>query len=379
MLHEIQTMIDLFDTDQRICFICDSDYKMIWANRQARESELAAGVEGSIRLLTELLEQRLKEVAEALDSSGMFLKEVQFDSRDYLLRVKRFSGDDQKPYSWWGLEQRETQPARVCELQKKEQVLLSADYRESVFHIYNALPPLVQVLEKYGAYNEMLYLNIVAQGAYSIVKTNLNAAEYVGFSSGDNPMHRTKIRLREFMRQFAASAEALIRNSGRQLVLRDNCGEDLCVSADKDRLLLALLNLLVNAVQFSIRDTEITLDLRQMGKEAVITVHDVGDGIESSRLSQVGTPFYSYNPATKMRSGVGLGLYVAKEIVRAHEGSFFITSQPNRGTTVSLRLPGEECPPDEKVRSVNVMEEMLGNKMSMLYAFLAPVCGVELF
>ncbi|MGI5960184.1 MAG: sensor histidine kinase [Massiliimalia sp.] len=380
MLSKIQTMIDLFETEDNYSLICDEQHYIIWENQHARESEFASVIGQSAKSLSKMLGEVVLEALNALEKDQLFLKEVKLYGGVYLLKAKRFLGDDQKPYSWWGIRKKKQNRAdRFDSIKPEEQNAVGMEYREAVFHIYNALPPLMQILEKYSCYDEMVYLNIVAQGAQSILKTTINLTEYVKFQNGDNPMCVKKILIPQFLRQFVSAIEPLTRNSGRRVVLQEHCQEDLCITADEEKLTLMLLNLLVNAIQFSIKETAITIDVRKVGSEAVISIRDIGDGIEPSRIEQVGTPFYSYHPATKQRNGVGLGMYLTRKIMEAHGGTFLLTSRPNEGTTVSLRFPAGSVPPLQGFHSYRVTEEMIGNKMSMLYAFLAPVCHVNLF
>jgi signal transduction histidine kinase len=66
----------------------------------------------------------------------------------------------------------------------------------------------------------------------------------------------------------------------------------------------------------------------------VLAVQDTGMGIADEMLPRLFTPLF-----TTKTSGTGLGLYVAQEIVKAHEGTMEVTSTPGSGTTFTIHLP----------------------------------------
>ena len=112
----------------------------------------------------------------------------------------------------------------------------------------------------------------------------------------------------------------------------------LIVRGDAGRLEQVFLNLLANAVEHAAGSGGIDVAVRRSGGFAVVDVRDHGDGIAAEDLSIV---FEAY---TRLRhpqraTGLGLGLFVSREIVAAHGGSITATSRIGDGTTISVRLP----------------------------------------
>jgi signal transduction histidine kinase len=68
----------------------------------------------------------------------------------------------------------------------------------------------------------------------------------------------------------------------------------------------------------------------------LVQIQDDGRGMPTDELERVFDPFFSTRPVGE---GMGLGLAIAYQIVRQHEGDISIESAPGRGTTVSIRLP----------------------------------------
>ncbi len=109
-------------------------------------------------------------------------------------------------------------------------------------------------------------------------------------------------------------------------------------SRDPDRIQLVLRNLLDNAVKYSNPGATVALTVRRDGADAVVTVADQGRGLTPADLQRAFQPFF--RGAGQAAGGAGLGLYLVRELVRAHGGSVAIHSPgPGRGATVTVRLP----------------------------------------
>lgn len=102
---------------------------------------------------------------------------------------------------------------------------------------------------------------------------------------------------------------------------------------DEDRLHQALANLITNAVKYG--DGRVELRLRQLHDRAVISVSNGGTPIAPERLAQIFEPFEQGDPSNP---GIGLGLFIVREIARAHGGGVIATSLGDQ-TTFELALP----------------------------------------
>ncbi|HEY9876925.1 MAG TPA: ATP-binding protein [Leptolyngbyaceae cyanobacterium] len=113
---------------------------------------------------------------------------------------------------------------------------------------------------------------------------------------------------------------------------------DLQISADPERLLQAILNVLDNAIKHSPPNSQILIALRRDGKFAEIVIQDQGKGIQEHDLPRIFDQFYTTDPSRK-GSGVGLGLAIAKRIVEAHGGNITARSRTGQGALFTLCLP----------------------------------------
>ncbi|WP_313951051.1 sensor histidine kinase [Accumulibacter sp.] len=110
----------------------------------------------------------------------------------------------------------------------------------------------------------------------------------------------------------------------------------LCLPGHLAQAFLAVLTNAVQAIEKKGADGELRVCSRSDGQQTVIEVRDNGVGIEPQVLSRVFDPFFTTRPVGK---GTGLGLTVARDIVRAHGGEIEFASIPEVGTTVTVSLP----------------------------------------
>jgi len=116
---------------------------------------------------------------------------------------------------------------------------------------------------------------------------------------------------------------------------------DLHGDWDGDRLTQVLSNLVANALQYGCADGLVDVSAQEHGEEVVLRVQNKGPVIPGNKLKQIFDPMvrHATQNGDKNITGMGLGLYIAREVVTAHGGTIGVTSTENEGTTFSIRLP----------------------------------------
>ncbi len=132
----------------------------------------------------------------------------------------------------------------------------------------------------------------------------------------------------------------LAQAKGQRLEMREP-PSPCYIRADRAPLLLALTNVLHNAVKFTPEGETISLSAERSGDEAWITVSDNGIGIPPEELERIFEAFYQVgDPLTRRYGGLGLGLTIARAIVERHRGRIWAASAgPNKGSRFTLALP----------------------------------------
>ncbi len=136
-------------------------------------------------------------------------------------------------------------------------------------------------------------------------------------------------------------AEEAGKAAAKQILIKVNRRQRLpLILADETRLRQILVNLVDNAIKYSLPEAEIKVDFKVKGDELVTTVTDEGVGITPSQFDRLFTKFGRiYNPMSVQAGGTGLGLYIVKNLVEAHGGRVWVTSREGRGSRFSFSLP----------------------------------------
>jgi two-component system phosphate regulon sensor histidine kinase PhoR len=137
-----------------------------------------------------------------------------------------------------------------------------------------------------------------------------------------------------------AQLENQLRESGVELRLA-LCDPAPAVLADRPAMVETLLNLLRNGLKYGGCEGVLVLRVVQEGKRVLIDVEDRGPGIPRSELRRVFDKFYRGSGVRDTRAlpGHGLGLAMARHVVKAHRGSIRVESREGHGARFTVELP----------------------------------------
>jgi two-component system, OmpR family, sensor histidine kinase CreC len=114
---------------------------------------------------------------------------------------------------------------------------------------------------------------------------------------------------------------------------------NLVISGDRFLLQRALANLVLNAIEFSPRDTSVTVDAQSRRGQIELTVRDHGPGLAPFAQQRVFEKFFSLPRPDTGRKGTGLGLAFVREVATLHGGSARLANHPDGGALATLVLP----------------------------------------
>lgn len=155
-------------------------------------------------------------------------------------------------------------------------------------------------------------------------------------NAGHIPVQARSCCLRELVTQAIEDAESMF--PGRAIRYSDH-HEQPEIFWDPDRITQVLSNLLTNALKFSPPTSAVTVTTRIEGEGAVLAIHNEGPAIPGERQATLFEPFQRGDPNARARASLGLGLYIARQIARAHGGEIEVRSVDGEGTTFTVRLP----------------------------------------
>jgi two-component system CheB/CheR fusion protein len=144
------------------------------------------------------------------------------------------------------------------------------------------------------------------------------------------------------LRAVVARAAEVARAVADGMEIREEAGAPVEVRGDAARLEQVVINLLVNAVKHAAGTSRVDVRVQRRDGGAEVVVEDYGAGIPAADLPHIFGSFYQVEHQDRLsRGGMGLGLFIAKEIVDAHAGAISAESEVGKGTRITVRLPAE--------------------------------------
>lgn len=129
-----------------------------------------------------------------------------------------------------------------------------------------------------------------------------------------------------------------LSRAGRQVDISVHCEHEICLTADRQRVLQVFVNLLSNACDASPSGNDINVRSYLDSDDVVIDVIDRGCGIPEDLQRRIFEPFFT---TKKVGEGTGLGLPLVHSIIEDHDGQISIHSRVDEGTVFTVRLPRE--------------------------------------
>lgn len=119
-----------------------------------------------------------------------------------------------------------------------------------------------------------------------------------------------------------------------------NCSGDIIFSGDYVKFQQVIFNILGNAVKFSPENSEVTVFSEIVDENIIIKIKDQGLGIEKKYQKKIFDKFFQIPDSTQNKeASTGLGLTIAKEFVKLHNGTIEVQSEPKNGTEFIIKLP----------------------------------------
>ncbi|WP_254560641.1 sensor histidine kinase [Dyadobacter diqingensis] len=158
------------------------------------------------------------------------------------------------------------------------------------------------------------------------------------FNFHESELNKEPIDLPAFLLQTVVLLTFKANEKKQQLVLQESTPKT--ITADRDKLLRVLNNLIVNAIKFSPCGETIEVNAKQEKAGIIISVKDNGLGIPKDHAEKLFDPFTpSKRKGTAGEQPFGLGLYISRQIVEAHHGRLWFESEEGKGTIFFVFLP----------------------------------------
>jgi len=178
--------------------------------------------------------------------------------------------------------------------------------------------------------NPLFMKNVISTVDNSVSKMNrlLNRLR-----DGVQPDSGRAVNLAELLAEVVHDARA-----GRPAPLLECGADDVTLTADHDQLASVIGHVIRNAQDATPEDGRITVRLQKINGHAVVEVEDTGCGMDETFINaRLFRPFQT----TKGKSGMGIGVYEAREFVRSLGGDISVESKPGKGTIFRIQLPSQ--------------------------------------
>jgi len=126
-------------------------------------------------------------------------------------------------------------------------------------------------------------------------------------------------------------------------IVYDDKGDAVWINADRQRIEQVIINLVTNAIKYSPHADKIYVSLQDSEGRAALAVRDEGIGLNEDQQKKIFTRFYRAE-GTNDIPGLGLGLYLSKEIIDRHHGHLTVSSIPGKGSVFQFTLPLAAAP-----------------------------------
>ncbi|WP_427854273.1 vancomycin resistance histidine kinase VanS [Desulfosporosinus meridiei] len=234
-------------------------------------------------------------------------------------------------------------------LEKQKKAALDAEQRKNDLVVYLAhdiKTPLTSVIGYLSLLDEApdmppeqkaKYVGITLEKAYRLEQLINEFFEITRFNLQAIVLNKEKINLLFMLQQMTDEFYPMLTPQDKQVSI--NVPEGFTLWGDADKLARVFNNILKNAIAYSYENKVIDISAKQQDKNMVITFTNQGNPIPREKLETIFEKFYRLDSARSTNTGgAGLGLAIAQEIVKAHEGTISVESSL-KNTIFTVKLP----------------------------------------
>ena len=198
---------------------------------------------------------------------------------------------------------------------------------------------IIQILERSASKGEIEKLKeLTGKAAVQVDKFNIlvdQLLDSTNIQAGELKLKKTHFSLLELVQ--TCTQHAIDQREDVHIEVSGSA--DIMVYADRNRLEQVLINLINNAVKYS-PDSHL-VQIRVLEQDGIASVHvtDFGIGVEKRKVPLIFDRFYRVDEQNVNYPGLGLGLFIAAEIIRRHKGEIGVDSESGKGSTFWFSLP----------------------------------------
>jgi PAS domain S-box-containing protein len=163
--------------------------------------------------------------------------------------------------------------------------------------------------------------------------------EVYKYEAGKLALCKTNFVLKDLVTQSFRELELLAKNKKIEFNLTFSPEDNLTINADRGEIRRVITNLCGNAINYTKIEGKIDIEVREQSGDIIFSVKDNGNGIPAEDIPHLFKRF-SQGTTKKRSTGTGLGLYLSRQIIEAHNGKIWLESKVNKGSEFSFLLTG---------------------------------------
>jgi len=190
------------------------------------------------------------------------------------------------------------------------------------------------------------YLGVIASEVRRLSRLVSSLLDITRIQAGERKFNMMPFDICEQAREIIISSEQRLEEKKLDVVF-DADADNIYVAADRDAIHQILYNICDNAIKFSREGGRYEIGIHEKGGKVTVSVYNEGVGIETEDLPYVFDRFYKSDKSRGLdKTGVGLGLYIARTIIEAHKEKIWVESEYGKwcrfSFTLTTTLPAEE-------------------------------------
>jgi signal transduction histidine kinase len=281
------------------------------------------------------------------DDRNLAIKALHQGAQDYLLKTGLTSSDLDRAMRY-AIERQAL--SRSLEMSRKQQIEFKNQFLSHVSHelrtpltcIYQYVTILIDGLAGEMTGEQREHLGTILKSVNQLGAMVRDLLEAARAESGKISLEWRCVSIEEIIRLAATMMQATAsqKKVGLEVAVEDGIP---FVFGDPDRILEVLINLVDNAIKFTPAEGSVTVQAARVRTDldfVCVSVADTGSGITPEARQLIFERLYQDpNAVDNNRKGLGLGLFIAKELVSLHGGRIWVASDGATGSTFSFTLP----------------------------------------
>ncbi|MEO8795813.1 MAG: PAS domain-containing sensor histidine kinase [Daejeonella sp.] len=220
--------------------------------------------------------------------------------------------------------------------QKKDEFLSMASHELKT--PLTSLKAYVQLIEKAAAEGKPVQLPFVGKASSNILRLESLIADLLDVSKIKANKIHYNFETFSFKEMLEESVESIRFSTYTHSIILENYIDVICF-ADKPRIEQVVQNLISNAIKYSPEAEKVLINSELINGQVRVSVRDFGIGIDNQNIKHLFKRFWRVENGDMKFQGLGIGLYISKEIIERHQGSLWVESEPGKGSTFYFSLP----------------------------------------